>query len=282
MDVGSLWADSALRRGIIQTAIMAIALIAARVALTRALRSFGPHRHDALQLRWAAYVRRTFWFALALGVVVIWATEIQTFALSIVAFAVAIVLATKELILCVSGSIVRTGGRSFSVGDRVEIDGVRGDVIDHGFLCTTILEIGPNHQRTGRQVVVPNSVFLNTAVVNETATDEYVLHTLTVPLSRESDWRASEQALLTAAYETCKDYIEPAGTHLDALSSQISLRRTSVEPRVSIVIASETTLHLLLRVPTLARDKGAVEQNILRRFLAAERGERSTAAVMNT
>ncbi len=42
----------------------------------------------------------TMVFVLLVGLVVIWAHELQAFGLSLVALAAALVLATKELILC--------------------------------------------------------------------------------------------------------------------------------------------------------------------------------------
>ena len=50
---------------------------------------------------------------------------------------------------------------------RREVAGVRGDVLDIGPLTTAVLEVGPGqsiHQRTGRKITLPNSVFLTHAV----------------------------------------------------------------------------------------------------------------------
>ncbi|MBS3803576.1 MAG: mechanosensitive ion channel [Oleiphilaceae bacterium] len=73
-----------------------------------------------------------------LGLVFIWGDQLRALALSIVAIAVAFVVATKELILCVTGSILKSGAGSFNLGDRIEVKGLRGDVIDQSLLATTI------------------------------------------------------------------------------------------------------------------------------------------------
>ncbi len=67
--------------------------------------------------RWVATTRNVFLFLLLLGLVLIWAPQLRTFALSLAAVAVALVVATKEMILCVSGSLLRASTRAFSVGD---------------------------------------------------------------------------------------------------------------------------------------------------------------------
>ncbi|MFT5604801.1 MAG: small-conductance mechanosensitive channel [Paracoccaceae bacterium] len=77
-----------------------------------------------------------------LGLVIIWGEELRTLALSIVALAVAFVVATKELILCITGSIIKTASCSFDIGDRIQIKDYCGDVIDHNLLATTLLEVG--------------------------------------------------------------------------------------------------------------------------------------------
>ncbi|RKW30239.1 MAG: mechanosensitive ion channel family protein, partial [Kingella sp. (in: b-proteobacteria)] len=45
--------------------------------------------------------------AILFGLLMVWGSQIQTFALSMVALAAATVVATKELIMCLSGSLLR-------------------------------------------------------------------------------------------------------------------------------------------------------------------------------
>ena len=93
--------------------------------------------------RWVVSVRNTMVFVLLVGLVVFWAHELQAFGLSLVALAAALVLATKELILCWSGSALRISGKVYSVGDRIQIAGHRGVVLDHDIFATKLLAIGP-------------------------------------------------------------------------------------------------------------------------------------------
>jgi hypothetical protein len=67
--------------------------------------------------RCAVSIRNSMVFVLLVGLVVIWAHELQAFAVSLVALAAALVLATKELLLCWSGAALRVGGKVYSVGD---------------------------------------------------------------------------------------------------------------------------------------------------------------------
>jgi small-conductance mechanosensitive channel len=111
--------------------------------------------------RWVVSVRNSMVFVLLVGLVVIWAHELQAFAVSLVALTAALVLVTKELLLCWSGVALRVGGKVYSVGDRIQIAGHRGVVLDHDIFATKLLEIGPGHAShlyTGRVTVFPNSL----------------------------------------------------------------------------------------------------------------------------
>src|SRR5690625_7675079 len=79
----------------------------------------------------------------------------------------------------------------------IQIKDFRGDVIDQNFLATTILEVGPGkitHQLTGRMTVIPNSLFVSEPVINESFTNDFVLHVFTIPFKREDNWMAAQEA----------------------------------------------------------------------------------------
>lgn len=264
--------DPELRRNLLATGTLFFALILARYAVLRGIRNM-KMSSDAMRRRWTASVRNLVLSALGLGLMVIWASQLQAFAVSVVAIAAAIVLATKELIMCVSGSILRATSGSFAIGDRVEMGGFRGDVIDSTLLATTLLEVGPGHQRTGRAVVIPNSVMLSGGVTNETFMDRYVVHVMTVPVKESDDWNEAERTLLEVATEACADFVEPARSFMDRQSDKHSLPKFSVEPRVLMSIPRAGEVELVLRVPTPVRERGRTEQRVLRTYLERRRGD---------
>jgi Small-conductance mechanosensitive channel len=244
------------------------------------------HRFAAAAIRhaeWPTPETRRRWLVMARNVaillalfllVVLWAAQLRTLALSVVGFAMAIVLVTKELIMCVTGGFLRSSMGSFSIGDRIEVKNIRGDVIDLTMLTTTILEIGPEkltHQYTGRAVVLPNSVFLTEPVVNESFTEDYVLHTIAVPLSRKDDWRRAEQLLLRAANEVCGQFMVSARRHIERIGRRQGIDVPSVDPRVTLQLHKPDEITLLVRFPAPAKQKGRTEQEILRRYLEFSR-----------
>lgn len=234
--------------------------------------------------RWLVRTRTLSLFLILLGLVFIWATELRTVALSVVALAVAIVIATKELILCLSGSLLKASSRPFTIGDRIEINGLRGDVIDQDLLTTTLLEIGPGQmtqQYTGRSITVPNGIFLTSTVIKESFTESYSLHAFPVPVRFYEDWRRAEELLLQAANEECAAYIPLARQHMENLGKSQGLNPPSVQPRVTLHIPDPETMQLVVRVPVPASGnaRGRIEQAILRKFSSAWKPRSFSGAV---
>jgi len=220
--------------------------------------------------RWSVNIRNTLVFASIIGLMFIWAPHLQNTAVSLLAFALAFVIATKELLDCLIGSIFRTASRAYSIGARIEINGIRGNVVDHNFLTTTLLEIGPgqtSHQYTGRAIVLPNSLFLRYPLTNETYIKDYRLHIITIPLSIKDDWKLAETILLEAAHEECQDYIKDAKKKMKALEGRVWLDAPSVEPRVTVQLPEPGQITLLLRIPCPTSFPSRLEQAILKKFL---------------
>ncbi len=183
--------DSSIILDSVKSLLLLLSVVIARTLIVRSI-----SKNQALTMeakrRWVVSVRNSMVFVFLVGLVVIWAHELQAFAVSLVALAAALVLATKELILCWSGAALRVGGKVYSVGDRIQIAGHRGVVLDHDVFATKLLEIGPgqsSHLYTGRITVFPNSLLFTNALVKENPAQDYGLYTLTLPIKADDEWR---------------------------------------------------------------------------------------------
>jgi hypothetical protein len=249
--------------------VMALRVLLLRLFVERESMPLDVRRRTAVQIRNGLALV----FVVGLGFIL--AHQLETFAVSLVAIAVAIVLATKELILCLSGTVLRIGTNAYTIGDRIEINGVRGSVIDLTFLATTILEIGPEHvtsQYSGRAIVFPNSLLLAHPLVNETYMKRYIVHVITIPLAATDNWQRAERLLLEIADTVCAPFLEEAARHMKELEGKNWMDVPSVKPRVSIQLPEPGRINLLLRIPAPAHGTARLEQAILRRFLEAFRG----------
>ena len=251
--------------------LLLLFLLIVRALIVRTI-SKNPTLSMEAKRRWVVSVRNSMVFVLPVGLVVIWAHELQAFAVSLVALAAALVLATKELLLCWSGAALRVGGKVYSVGDRIQIAGHRGVVLDHDIFATKLLEIGPgqaSHLYTGRVTVFPNSLLFTNALVKENPVQEYGLYILVIPLKDKDDWRDAERHLLDAAKAECIPFMEEAGRQMKLLEQTNLLEAPSPEPRVTIQLSEPGRINLVLRFPAPDRGRSRIEQAILRRYLAA-------------
>ena len=269
MQFGWMTVDSSVVLDGLKSLILLVSVILIRTLVVR-----GISRNHALSMedkrRWVVTTRNSMVFVILIGFVVIWAHELEAFAVSIVALAAALVLATKELILCLSGAALRMGGKVYGVGDRIQIAGHRGVVLDHDMFATKLLEIGPgqsSHLYTGRVTVFPNSLLFTNALVKENPGQEYGLYTLVVPLRSEGEWQRAEQALLAAAKAECGPFMEEAARQMKLLEQANLLEAPSPEPRITIQLPEPGKIQLVLRFPAPDRGRSRVEQAILRRYL---------------
>ncbi|UZD66872.1 mechanosensitive ion channel family protein [Marinobacter sp. AN1] len=246
------------------TVALLLIVLVVRAVLSKVIRT--SIQSTELRRKWLVQTRNGLILVFLLGLVLIWGQELRTLALSIVAIAVAFVVATKELILCFMGSLVKGGARSFDIGDRIQVKDFRGDVIDQNLLATTILEVGPGkltHQRTGRATVIPNSLFVSEPVINESFTEDYVLHVFTVPFKRDDNWQLAQKVLLDATQAQCEPFLETARRYMRRLGDRRGLEVPVVDPRVSLQVPLAGEIHLVVRFPCRPSQRSAIEQAIL-------------------
>ncbi|WP_159455756.1 mechanosensitive ion channel domain-containing protein [Pseudobacteriovorax antillogorgiicola] len=207
-----------------------------------------------------------------LGSITIWSNELQTAAVTLLAIAAALVIATKELILCIMGSLWRFSTKAYDVGDRIEVGAFRGDVFQYNMFSTKLYEIGPgkdHHQFTGRMIELPNSLLLNTPVINESKTGPYVLHVFRVPFRKSEDWKGAAKLILGMAIEECSEYIEEAKRQFQRNSSKHVIESPNVEPRLHYSFSSSDQVDLVIRIPVPSKQKGRLEQAIIQRYIDA-------------
>lgn len=161
-------------------------LLAALVLLRRFLIRYVRKDDEVLskdQRRWIIRIKNASVAVMLIGLVMIWAPQLHTFALSITAFAVALVVATKEMILCFTGAFMRATGQSFKVGEWITIDGVTGEVVDLDIFSFRLQEVdmaGKTYQFTGRTVTIPNSKLFTSNVENANFFKAYIFEDVRV------------------------------------------------------------------------------------------------------
>ena len=117
---------------------------------------------------------------LSLGLVSVWFDDPTRLATALGLVTAGLAFALQRVITALAGYIVILRGKTFNVGDRITMGGVRGDVIALGFIQTTIMEMGQPpavqnadpamwvraRQYTGRVVTVTNDKIFTEPVYN--------------------------------------------------------------------------------------------------------------------
>ncbi|MEP7219511.1 MAG: mechanosensitive ion channel domain-containing protein, partial [Bacteroidota bacterium] len=110
-----------------------------------------------------------------------------------VAFGVAgagITFALQEVIASVAGWLAITLSNFFKTGDRVQLGGIKGDVIDIGVLRTTVMECGEwvkGDLYTGRVVRIANSFVFKEPVYNYSGDFPFLWDEIIIPVMSGSD-----------------------------------------------------------------------------------------------
>ncbi len=206
---------------------------------------------------------------LIIGIFSLWFSQLQTVFVSMLAFAAAIVLAFKEVIMCITGGMVIRFNKHFSIGDRIEVDGTRGFVIDRTLTATKVLEIGPeknSQQTTGNIVTIPNSIFLSKSAINQSYFQNFSIRSFMFSPIKLSEFEKSEELLLSIAKEICAEYYDDAKNSILNFCHKEGINIISVEPRVKLLLLEDNEAKLLLKMPVDNKRIGDIEQTINRRY----------------
>ena len=191
----------------------------------------------------------------------------------ILGFAAAgIAFAMQEVIGAIAGWFNVTSGRIYRIGDRIELGGVRGDVIDITLLRTKMLEIGSaeddkswvkGRQHTGRIVAISNKATFTSPVYNFSAIFEFIWEELTVPIAYRSDWHEAETIVKEEAVRTSAS--EGARAAISAMERRYPIPHAEVEPRV-FVRATDNWMELSARFVVPVREARTTKDAITRRI----------------
>lgn len=171
--------------------------------------------------------------------------------------AAGIVISLKEVWLNGVGWIMILGSNGFRVGDRIEIDGVMGDVVNIGLGKFSLLEVCHNdgyEQSTNRLVHFPNNfvVLHKYFVVSEKMNfiwDEFRLN-----ITLDSDWKKAEKICEEILQRDLLETPEEIEERIKELSKNYLLRLGKHTPIVYTMI-DNGMITLSLRYLTPVRSK---------------------------
>ena len=176
--------------------------------------------------------------------IVVWRTTIGHLALFGGLAVAGLAFAMQEAIGSVAGWFNIVSGGIYRIGDRVELGGVKGDVVDITLLRTKVLEMGSGRtgeptwvggrQYTGRIVSISNKATFEMPTYNYSQFFDFVWEELRVPVPYRCDWHHAEQILLEEAQRVSST--QGAREAMDAMTRRFPVPKQEIEPRVYVTL----------------------------------------------
>ncbi|MEP6809636.1 MAG: mechanosensitive ion channel domain-containing protein [Chthoniobacterales bacterium] len=194
--------------------------------------------------------------------------------------------ALQKVITSFAGYFVILRGNNFSVGDRISMGGVRGDVIALGFIQTTIMEMGQppavqgadpavwvrSRQFTGRIVTVANAKIFDEPIYNYTRDFPYIWDEIVVPISYTDDRQRAEEVLLEAAHKHALNAASVDSHETERLKRIYGVERIDLDPTVFYRITDnwlELTVRFVANAYGIRTLKDKMSRDILKALDAA-------------
>ncbi|HEU4319923.1 MAG TPA: mechanosensitive ion channel domain-containing protein [Acidimicrobiia bacterium] len=182
-----------------------------------------------------------------------------------------IAIALADVLKNMAGWAYILSRKPFAVGDRIEVDGYKGDVVDVRLFRFSLMEIDgwvDAEQSTGRLVHVPNGVVFTTEVANYTEGFGYIWHEIPVLITFESDWKLAEQVMMDVLEREAPDVHGAAGNLIRETARRYSIRVGTLTPIVYLSVRDSGVL-LTARYLVEARTRRGREDRIWRSILEA-------------
>ena len=240
----------------------------------------------------AAAVQRAFWtrqainllvaVVMILGLLSIWFNDPTRLSTAFGLVTAGLAFALQQVVTSLAGYFVILRGATFTIGDRISMGGVRGDVLQLGFIQTTIMEMGQpppvqgadpamwvkSRQFTGRIVTVSNSKIFSEPVFNYTRDFPFIWEEMTLPIAYKDDHKKVERILIEAATRHGEDPNAVAADAKAELQRRFSIEQMDLEPRVFYRI-TDNWLELTVRfIVGTHRIRGA--KDAMSRFIVDE------------
>jgi len=215
-----------------------------------------------------AYVSTIVGVVFVVGIWTEFLTGLTTF-LGIIGAGIA--LALKDPLTSVAGWLYLTISRVYSLGDRIEIDGLKGDVVDIGVFQTTLLEVNgwvEGEQSTGRLATIPHNWLFFKKLYNYTTGFKYIWTEISVAVTFESDWKEAQRLITGIIDGISGDTPEQAAAAIRTASNKYLIKMGTLTPIVYTSIV-DFGVQLTARFLVPVRSRRAKESQVYKAILDA-------------
>jgi len=234
--------------------------------------------------------RRAFWIRQGISITVavlnflilvsIWFDDPARLATAFGLVTAGLAFALQRVVTAFAGYILILRGKTFNVGDRITMGGIRGDVVDLTFLQTVIMEMGQPpevqsadpamwvqaRQYSGRIVTVTNAKIFDEPVYNYTRDFPFLWEEIHIPIPYKADRTRAEQILLDSVRANTQPIIELGEQAIAELQRRYFVARSGLEPKVYLRL-TDNWIELSIRFIVADHDIRTVKDRISRQIL---------------
>lgn len=180
-----------------------------------------------------------------------------------------IAFALQEVIASFAGWMAIMFGGFYKTGDRVQVGGIKGDVMDIGVLRTTIMETGQwvdGDLYNGRIVLIANSFIFKEPVFNYSGDFPFLWDEIKIPIQYGSNYEKTTEILLEVGNAVAGDLNEKSRETWKHLQSKYRLEDAQTEAMVSLV-ANDNWVEFTLRYVVAYKKRRLTKTELFTRIL---------------
>ena len=180
-----------------------------------------------------------------------------------------VAFALQEIVVSVAGWISLSVGRMYDVGDRVQLSGIKGDVIDIGVLRTTLMECGgwiAGDQYSGRIVRIGNSSIFKEPVFNYSSDFPFLWDEITVPIRFGSDYEAARASFLQVLKDLTGEHASRLEGDWRKMTDKYLIENAQLQPIVALKI-TDNWVEFVLRYVVDYKKRRSTKDRISSRIL---------------
>ena len=203
--------------------------------------------------------------AVAIAIILhVWFPDTQSLVVAVGVISAGIVIALQDVIRNFAGGILILTGNLYHVGDRIEIAGETGDVMDIGIMNTTMMELRgwiASDQATGRITTIPNGKVITNDVHNYTKDHSFLWDEIMIPISYSSNWKKAKEVMLEIVTRETAEIVKEAEAEIEKIGETYYLPRRMVEPAVYLT-PTDNWISFHVRYVTRVKERRAFRTRI--------------------
>ncbi|MCX7546719.1 mechanosensitive ion channel family protein [Xanthomarina sp. F1114] len=171
--------------------------------------------------------------------------NIKDLTLAIGLFSAGIAFTLQELILSIAGSVYIYVVNVYKPGDRIEINGIKGDVIDVDSMYTTMMEIGQwvsSDNYSGRIVKLSNAFVFKGPIYNYSQDFPFIWDEFNLPIKYGSDIELAKSLVIDIASKALSEYTVNSRAKWKEVVNKYYIEDAQVEPTLAISLTDNWIL----------------------------------------